>query len=83
MKKLLSAVKRALSSSPSSRGIGSCSSDNGSQDSLRSSTIMPSPHMVTGLSCYLAHDDVPEAMNSNNISIHITEEMEKYGSLHH
>jgi hypothetical protein len=35
------------------------------------------------LSHYLAHDDVPQATNSNNISIHTTEEMEKYESLHH
>jgi hypothetical protein len=36
-----------------------------------------------GSSRYLAHDDVPEAMNSNNISICTTEEIEKYESLHH
>jgi hypothetical protein len=81
MKKLLSGVKRALSSSPSSRGSGSCSSDNGSQDSLRSSSFVPSPHGTAGSSHYLAHDDVPEAMNGDDISIHIAEEMEKFESL--
>jgi hypothetical protein len=35
------------------------------------------------LSRYLAHDDVPEATNSDEISIRTTEEMEKYKSLHH
>jgi hypothetical protein len=35
-----------------------------------------------GSSRYLAHDDVPEATNSDDISIHTTEEMEKYESLH-
>jgi hypothetical protein len=30
---------------------------------------------------FLAHDDVLEAMDSDDISIHITEEMEKYESL--
>jgi hypothetical protein len=43
---------------------------------------VPSPHGTAGLSRYLAHDDVPEAMNSDDISIHTTEEMEKYESLH-
>jgi hypothetical protein len=32
---------------------------------------------------YLAHDDVPEAMNCDGISIRTTEEMDKYESLHH
>jgi hypothetical protein len=82
MKKLLSGVKRALSSSPSSRGSGSRSGDNGSQDSLRSSSFVPSPHGTAGSSHYLAHDDVPEAMNGVDISIHIAEEMEKFESLH-
>jgi hypothetical protein len=36
-----------------------------------------------GLSHYLAHDDVPQATNDDNISIRTTEEMEKYESLHH
>jgi hypothetical protein len=31
---------------------------------------------------YLAHDDVPEAMDDSDISIRTTEEMEKYESLH-
>jgi hypothetical protein len=34
-----------------------------------------------GLSHYLAHDDVPKATDGNDISIHTTEEMEKYESL--
>jgi hypothetical protein len=34
-----------------------------------------------GSSRYLAHDDVPVAMNSDNISVRTTEEMEKYESL--
>jgi hypothetical protein len=32
---------------------------------------------------YLAHDDILEATNGEDISIHTTEEMEKYESLHH
>jgi hypothetical protein len=35
------------------------------------------------LSRYLAHDDVPKVMNSDDISICTTEKMEKYESLHH
>jgi hypothetical protein len=35
-----------------------------------------------GLSHYLTHDDIPEATNSDDISICTTEEMEKYESLH-
>jgi hypothetical protein len=42
---------------------------------------MPLPHGTTGSSHYLAHDDVPEATNSDDISIRTTEEMEKYESL--
>jgi hypothetical protein len=34
-----------------------------------------------GSSHYLAHDDIPEATNSDDISIRTTEEMEKYESL--
>jgi hypothetical protein len=82
MKKLLSGVKRALSSGSSSRGLGSCSGDNGSQDSPRSSSFVPSLHGTTGSSHYLAHDDVPEATNGDDISIRGTKEMEKYESLH-
>jgi hypothetical protein len=81
MKKLLSGVKRALSSGPSSRGSGSRSGDNESQDSPQCSSIVPSPHRTMGLSRYLAHDDVPAATNSDNISIRTTEEMETYESL--
>jgi hypothetical protein len=44
---------------------------------------MPSLHGATGSSRCLAHNGIPEAMNSDNISIHTTEEMEKYESLHH
>jgi hypothetical protein len=78
MKKLLSGVKRALLFGSSSRGSGSRSGDNGS-----SSSFMPSPHGTTGSSRYLAHDDVPEATDGDDISIHTTEEMEKYESLCH
>jgi hypothetical protein len=81
--KLLSGVKRALSSGPSSQGSGSRSSDNGSQDSPRSSSFIPSPHKTVGSSRYLAHDDVLTATDDNDISIRTTEEMEKYESLHH
>jgi hypothetical protein len=81
MKKLLSGVKREISSSLSSRGSSSCSGDNGSQDSLWSSSFVPSPHGTAGLSHYLAHDDVPKAMNGDDISICTTEQIEKYESL--
>jgi hypothetical protein len=82
MKKLLSGVKRVLSSSPSSRGSGSCSDDNGSSDSPRSSSFVPSPHGTMESSHYLAHDDVLAATDGGNISIRTTEEMEKYKSFH-
>jgi hypothetical protein len=81
MKKLLSGVKRALSSGPSSRGSSSRSGDNGLQDSPQSSSFVPSPHGTMGSSRYLAHDDVPEATNTDDIFIHTTEEMETYESL--
>jgi hypothetical protein len=81
MKKLLSVVKRVLSSGLSSRGSNSRSSDNGSQDSPQSSSFVSSPHGIMRSSHFLAHDDVLEAMDSDDISIHITEEMEKYESL--
>jgi hypothetical protein len=83
MNKLLSGVEQVLSSSPSSRGSGSCSSDNGSQDSLRSSSFMPSPHRTVGSSRYPAHNDVSKATNDDNTSIRTTEETEKYESLSH
>jgi hypothetical protein len=35
-----------------------------------------------GSSHYLAHDDVPETTDGDDISVHTTEEMEKYESLH-
>jgi hypothetical protein len=35
------------------------------------------------MSRYLAHDDVPEGTNGDDISINTTEEMEKYESLLH
>jgi hypothetical protein len=79
--KMLSGVNRALSSGPSSRGSGLHSGDNGLQGSPRSSSFMPSPHRTMGTSCYLAHDDVPEATNCDDISIRTIEEMEKYESL--
>jgi hypothetical protein len=71
-----------LSSDSSSRGSGSRSGDNGSQDSPRSSSFMPSPHGTAGLSHYLAHDDIPEATDDDDISIRSTEEMEKYESFY-
>jgi hypothetical protein len=79
---LLSRVKQALSSGPSSRGSGSRSGDNGSQDSPRSLSFVPSLHGITGSSRYLAQDDVPAATDGNDISIRTTEELEKYESLH-
>jgi hypothetical protein len=81
MKKLIGAVKRAFSSGLSSRGSSSCS-DDGSQDSARSSSLVPSPHKTRGSICYLPHDDVPMATDGNDISICRTEEMEMYESLH-
>jgi hypothetical protein len=83
MKKLLSGVKRVLSSSPSSRSSSSHSGDNGSQDSPQSSSFVPSLHGTTGSSRNLAHDDVPEVADGDDISIHTTEEMGKYESLFH
>jgi hypothetical protein len=80
MKKLLSGVKRALSFGPSSRGSGSRAGDNGSQDSPQSSSFVSSPHGTAWLSYYLAHDDVLAATDGDDISIHTTEEMEKYES---
>jgi hypothetical protein len=77
MKKLISGVKRAFSSGPSSRGSNSHSGDV-SQDSARSSSFVPSPHKTGGLICYLAHNNVPMAMDGDDISIYSTEEMEKY-----
>jgi hypothetical protein len=82
MKRLLSGVKQALSSSPSSRSSSSRSSDNGSQDSPRSSSFVPSPHGTVESSRYLAHNDVLEATGGDDICNCITEEMEKYESLH-
>jgi hypothetical protein len=82
MKKLLGGVKRAFLFGPSSRGSSSHSNDR-SQDSPWSSSFVPSPHGTKGSSCYLAHNDVPKATNSDDIFIHTTEEMEKYESLHH
>jgi hypothetical protein len=72
MKKLLSGVKRALSSSLSSRGSGSCSGDNGLLDSPRSSSFVPTLHGTAGSSCYLAHDDIPETTDGDDISIRTT-----------
>jgi hypothetical protein len=42
---------------------------------------MPSPHGTVASSCYLAHDNVPEATDSDDISIRTSEEMKKYESL--
>jgi hypothetical protein len=44
---------------------------------------MPLPHGTVGSRHYFAHDDVPEATDGDDISIHTTEEMEKYESLRH
>jgi hypothetical protein len=43
---------------------------------------MLSPHGTAGSSHYLAHNDVPEATENDNISICTTEETEKSESLH-
>jgi hypothetical protein len=83
MKKLLSGVKRALSSGLSSRGSGSCSSDNGSQDYAWSSSFVPLPHETGGSIRYPTHNDVPMSIDGDDISIHTTAEMEKYESLRH
>jgi hypothetical protein len=80
MKKLIGGVKRAFSYGPSSRDSGSHSSD-GSQNSTRSSSFVPSPHETGGLIHYLGHGDVPMAMDDGDISICSAEEMEKYESL--
>jgi hypothetical protein len=82
IKKLIGGVKQAFSSGPSSRGSSSCSRD-GSQDSARSSSFVPSLHETKGGGAihYLAHDDIPMATNGDDISIRSTEEMEKYESL--
>jgi hypothetical protein len=82
MKKLIGGVKRAFSSGPSSQGSGSCSGD-GSQDFAWSSSFVPSLHETRGLIRYLAHDNVPMAMDGNDIFIHNTKEIEKYESLCH
>jgi hypothetical protein len=44
---------------------------------------VPSPHRTAGSSHYLAHDDILEATNGDDISIRTTEEMERYESLCH
>jgi hypothetical protein len=80
MKKLIGGVKRAFSSGQSSRGSSSRSGD-GSQDFARSSSFVPLPHETGGSIHYLAHDDIPMATNSDDISICSTVEMEKYESL--
>jgi hypothetical protein len=79
MKKLIGGVKRVFSSGLSSQGSSS-RSDDGSQDSARSSSFVPSPHETGGFIRYLAYDDVPMATDSDDISIRSTEEMEKYES---
>jgi hypothetical protein len=72
---------RAFSSGSSSRGSSSHSNDSRSQDSPQSSSFVPSLHGTVGSSRYLAHDDVPKAMNSDDIPTYTTMEMEKYESL--
>jgi hypothetical protein len=49
----------------------------------QSLSFVPSPHRAMGSSHYLAHNDVTEAIDGNDISIRTIEEMEKYESLHH
>jgi hypothetical protein len=44
---------------------------------------MPSPHGTAGSSHYLAHDEIPEATDGDDISIRTIEELEKYESLCH
>jgi hypothetical protein len=66
---MLSGVKRALLSGPSSQGSGSHSSESRSQSSAWSSS-MPSLHDTTGLSRYLAQGDVPMTTDGDDISIH-------------
>jgi hypothetical protein len=83
MRRLLSGVKQALSSGPSSQGYGSHSSDNRSQSLAWSSSFMPSPHKTTGSSHYLAQGDVPITVDNDDVSIRTTVEMEKYESLRH
>jgi hypothetical protein len=78
---LIGGVKLAFSSGPSSQGSNSRFGD-GSRDSAWSSSFVPSPHETGGSICYLAHDDVPMAMDGDDISIHSIEEMEKYESLY-
>jgi hypothetical protein len=80
---LLGGVKRAFSSGLSRRGSSSHSNDSRSQDSPQSSSFVPSLHGTMGSRHYLAHDDIPEATNSDDIFICTTEEIEKYESLHH
>jgi hypothetical protein len=75
-------MKQALLSGSSSWGSSWRSGENGSQDSLWSSSFMPSSHTTVGSSRYLADDDIPEVTDANGISIRSTEEMEKYESLH-
>jgi hypothetical protein len=41
------------------------------------------PHGTIGSSHYLAHDDIPESTDGDDISIRTTEEREKYESLYH
>jgi hypothetical protein len=83
MKKLLSGMKRALSSSPSKQCSGSRSGNTGSQDSPRSLSFVPSLHEIIGSSRYLIHDDVHVATDGDDISIRTSEEMNKYKSLRH
>jgi hypothetical protein len=74
-------VKRAFLSSPSGWGFGSRFGDE-SQDSARSSSFKPHRTRQGGSICYPAHNGVPMATDSDNISIRSIKEMEKYESLH-
>jgi hypothetical protein len=44
---------------------------------------VPSLYGTTGSSHYIAHHDIPEAMDGDDITIRTTEKMEKYESLYH
>jgi hypothetical protein len=81
MRRLLSGVKRALSSGSSSQGSSPHSSDSRLQSLARSSSFLPSPHETAWSSRYLAQGDVSMTTDGDDISICTTAEMEKYESL--
>jgi hypothetical protein len=83
MRRMLSGVKRALLSGPSSQSSGSHPSDSKLQSSVWSLSFVPSSHETIGSGRYLAQGDVPMTTDNNDISICTTTEMEKYESLCH